>query len=286
MDNAYREFDKWVKEGMELMDKDLSYHLYHFLYKLTKFMNGKNAVEKILLQHLQNIRKNIEKITKGYAVANINSLIEELKNNILMRNYFSIFYNVETLAERILDLIIKKENDLIEKEIQHEIIKYIDDGYFTLQKKIELLEEIMHKKHATKDMKILIKIIKLLQRIRNKFMFHIVNFDDYQFVFGDDMGKKEEFLQRKILEPIKSEIDNISDILEEGEFDERKLVETLIKFYQKYLERLYEFYSKERSNKDVEIVNIDIYEHFPQNFAEISYIFILFFGKSNLNLFN
>jgi len=280
MNNAFMKFDKWVKEGVELIDKNLP--LYNFLYKLIRLMNRENNLEKILLEHLENTKNNIEKkITKGYAVANINSLIEELRNNIIMRNYFSIFYNVETLAERIVDLIIGKKKGSINEEICCKIREDMNNEGFTLQSKIKRLKEVYD--DETPDTKMLIKIIQLLQRIRNKFMYHIVNYDDYQFVFSDDIGKKDEFLQRKIIQPILEEIRAVKDIIKEISF-ENQLTKNLLDFYQKSWTKLSEFYEREKSSNDSIILNIDIYEHLPQNFAEISYIFILFFGKHDLRL--
>lgn len=279
--NDLIEFGRWVRKGAELIDNELP--LYDFLYRLEKFMVKKNNIEKTLLKYISNVKKNVEKITSGYAFANIDTLIKELENNIIIGNYFSTFYNVETLAERIFDLIIQKENDLLDEEEREKIVEDMKKGKFTLQSKIDLVEKTIHKKHQTEDMSILIKIVYLLQRMRNKFMFHIGNYDDYQFVFGDDTAKKEEFLKNKILKPVLTEIEKVEAAVK-GKLNER-LAEYLLEWYHKYWTKLCNFYEENKSDEKTPVLNIDIYQHFPQNFAELSYIFILFFGKPDLNLF-
>jgi len=277
--DEYMRFDNWVKGGIELLNKSEEIDIYHFLYQLKKLKNQERTyIKKVLLEHLNRLEYNLKKIER-HSVANVNSIINELKNNIIMENYYSIFYNVELLAERIVDLIIKKEKFHLTAKFE-EIKSKFEENRFTLDSKIKLLK-ILYEKFGTDDIKIFVKIIELLQRMRNKFMFHIYNFDDYQFVFGPHIGMKEELLQNKIIKSVKEEIDAVLKLLEEGGIDKK-----IVKFYSKYFGGLIKYYDREKSDEEKYILNVEIYDNLPRNFAEISYLFILFFGKENLNLFS
>lgn len=272
-------------------------------------VSNSTRVNAQLLTSLEVIEKeNIKKISG--APTNIKEIIKELRANIKQDNAWATFYLIQIFAERVADFIISGENDLVKQnpDFFKRIKKKVEGNWFTLGIKISCLEELNKSKNCkNKDLEILIKILKLLALIRNRFMFHVINYDEYSFIYEpDERYKKEEHF----IEDLKELKENIDDVLVEfpegtlerwllnGESTSlkqsiksyKRLVETQkksIELYKQYTEdQGIPYRGNERRRGKRSVNNVGVYEQLPHMLSRISFIFILFFGKNDLNLFD
>jgi hypothetical protein len=235
--------------------------------------------------------ENIKKISS--TIVGSNELIKELRANIKLDNIWSTFYLIQIFAERIADSIIRRENECLKKNIKElEFIKkYVEKNRSTLNKKIEILKKLKNSGNCnTKDFEILIKILELLTFIRNRFLFHVTNYDEYSFIYGQEVKyKKEEHLIDDFKE-LKEKIDFVMEEFDQGTLEwwllERysTFLGSSIKNYKQLVDRQ-KNYNARRTRGKTTVDNTGIYAPLIEILSRISFIFILFFGKEDLNLF-
>jgi hypothetical protein len=269
-------YDALIKDSKEIFSEGMNPYLHFFFWRLSKYFKSLDRHSKmpsLLIEHLHRIKnKNIKQICP-YSIANFDHLIDETENAIILGNYWSIFYCVELLAERTADIIIRENKEMVQDEYE-KIKNKLKEGKLSLELKIKLLN-IIFSEIKNSDLKIFIAFLTLLQRIRNKFMFHINNYDDYSFVLDD--GEKEELL-RKLVSTIKEETDKVSKLLVD-DASSKKILDTYSASFQNLIDLFREMKPKEGTT----VCNMIIYDDLPLFFAEISYGFILFFGKENFS---
>lgn len=248
-------------------------------------------IEKHLPKALDIIEnENIKKITNK--PTNIKELLDELRLNIKSENHWATFYLIQIFSERVADFIIVNENDFFrEKKIPNSSKK----GYFTIKEKIEdnfyfynkilCLKELSKSScRTTKDFETLIDILELLRFIRNKYMFHVTNYDEYSFIHQKkDMYKKEECF-----------INNVSKLVEKlkllmNDFNKNSYEWQLLERYSSHFESSINDYTRlieisKKSNGQRTINNVGVNEVMPDLLSRVSYIFILFLGKNDLSL--
>ncbi len=247
-------------------------------------------IEKQLLISLDVIeKKNIYKITNK--PTNINELLKELKANIKSKNHWATFYLIQILSERIADFMIIKEKDKIKsltikkKNKKNMTLKdLIIEDDLSFYNKIFILEKIVDNK--SKDFRILLNIMKLLKFIRNKYMFHVTNYDEYSFIYKkDEMWEKEKHFINNLNDLVKKMITLMED------FDKKSYEWQLLERYSSSFKRSIENYKrsidicKQKNGRRI-IDNTGVYEPLPGMLSNISYVFILFLGKKNLKLFS
>jgi len=280
IEEKYNKFYAWVKQGKDLFPERSKEYIDKFLWGIRTLDSFSDSELRILLlEKLDVIRtKNIKKITP-YDVRGLNTIVAEIKNNIITRSHWSVFYTIECLAERIIDTIIVRENKLLMGEYGN-IRKNIKSNHYTLGNKIVLLEKI-YCEHKTPDLNIMIKIIKLLQDVRNKYMFHLFDCDDYSFIYpvGETHEKEKEMM--KLMTSVKDSVEEVRELFKEGILERH-----ILDFYFKSWSNLIEVYDISEYGPDVSVSNSAIYSMFPECFARFAYVLILFLGKDDLSLFD
>lgn len=236
--------------------------------------------------------KNLKKITSK--PTNLKKIIDELMTNIESENHWATFYLIQIFSERIADFIIVKEKDFFKTR---KIPNNSKKGYFTIKEKIKdnfcfgdkirCLKELSNSsRHTTKDFEIFIDILELLRFIRNKYMFHVTNYDEYSFIYKkENMYKKEECFIKNFSGLVKKMKLLMNDF--HGRSYEWHLLERYsshfeysIKDYNGYIEM-----SKKSKGRRM-INNVGVYEVIPSILSRISYVSILFLGRKDLELFN
>jgi len=236
-------------------------------------------------------KKSIKKITGK--PTNIKEILNELKENIESENHWATFYLVQIFSERITDFIIFSKKDYFkERKISFNdgksnftIKKKVKNNRFSFGNKIRCLEELINSGcYTSKDFKTFLDVLKLLCFIRNRYMFHVTNYDEYSFIYEKkDMYKKEEHFIKNfkvLVERMKYLMNDFHGnsyewhLLEENSF----FLEHDIKSYEKHIERF------KKSDGRRMINNVGVYEEIPSILSRISYVFILFLGRKNLNL--
>jgi len=131
-----------------------------------------------------------------YTNTDLKTLIEELKINIISNNWWSIFYNVQRIFEISTDIIIKNiiNRDLIDSEYLETYRKKIIKGTFSFNDRILILQEVKNKINKN-DLNIYIDVITVLNRLRNKYMFHHNNYDTLSFMFKNINKKTQNYEQ-------------------------------------------------------------------------------------------
>ncbi len=270
-------------------------------------VSNSTKVKVQLLTSLEVIEKeNIKKISG--TPTNIKELINELRANIEQDNAWSTFYLIQIFAERIVDFMILKENNLLKQNSDDfkTMEKKVKKNRLTLGPKIKYLEGLNNYCDSkSEDFEILIKILELLNFIRNRFMFHVTNYDEYSFIYSPDERYKKEKHLIKDFKELKRRIDNVlsefhketiewwllerySASLAHSIKSYERLIETQkksIEIYRQYTEDKRDSYGRKERRGKRSVDNTGIYEQLPRMLSRISFIFILFFGKNDLNLF-
>jgi len=227
-------------------------------------------------------KKNIYKITNK--PTNIKEILIELKANIKSKNHWATFYLVQILSERIADFMIITEKDFFKaKKISS------SNGYFTIEKKIiddkfcfadkiNCLKELSScNQYNTKDFETLIDILELLRFIRNKYMFHVTNYDEYSFIYNiRDMYKKDKSFYKNLSELVKRMKYLMND------FHKKSYEWQLLERYSSSFTRSINTNKQKNVKRTTNYTGV--YEPLPGMLSRISYVFILFLGRKNLKL--
>jgi len=197
---------------------------------------------------------------------------------LITGSYWSVFYLVHSLSERIIDsIIVSRKEDL--KADYEKIQKKIESKHMDLGFKITLLEKL-YEHYKTDDLNLIISSAKLLKEIRNKFMFHPLDYDDYSFIYELDEISKKDDLVENLVRSIKETLDNLLALIKTA-----GLEKNILQYYSKSFGSLISLFSKNKSSSEVSVSYSNIFRDFPRYFTELSYVFILILGREDLNLF-
>lgn len=280
----FKKFSKTVEELIELFPHiDIYDFLYEFknnvespLFERDFYSNAYNCLNQKSIEYI--IQKEIE---NSSSLADIRRLQKEIKNNLLVGSYESIFYLVHSLNERIADLILCRNKKKIKSlEVNDLKIKdYLNNTKFTLEIKIQFLEKLSDLINVDKDYYKYVKLLKLFQRIRNKVMFHRKNIENYSIYF-DNISEKEDNL-KKTADTLLSIIDEIK----ESFTDESQHINLIIKKSEIILDHYSDYLSRNKSNDEILIYHGQFIEELPVLMSHLSLIFIFFITKEELNFF-
>lgn len=222
---------KTLEELIKSINKYFGIDLSDLIYNLDSNLNIdsytslKNPLVKQIITKAN--RNNIEEVIKGEthssSYVDVRNLSKELKQAIILGQRNSVFYLTQTIAERFVDILIKDNY----KKLSKYTFKYKDeDGEktkktigdqiaerFTLNHKIKLLEHLKEDENTRKDYDIFLEYIRLLQRCRNKHMYHRFHVEDYRKYMGEEQEMFENIQDR--MEAIKKETIKVLTI-EEG----------------------------------------------------------------------
>jgi len=282
----YEEFDEWVRKGMDLFGKDRESFMYDFLYGIQNFKQMQNSDFRLqVLKKLGNFSvKNIKQITV-YDITNLRNFVFEIKDNIITNSPFSIYFLINSLAERICDGIISYYGEEILKDKQEEIANLLKEesiGNYSMFNKIKYVKEIISKK-GSKDGKQLILYLELLKGIRNKFIFHFLDSDEYHFIYSDEEKSEKE---ENLILIFNKVLDRINSLLETIDSTENELESHILENMKKNLGDVIKLLDEYIPKKGVGHCTSNLYSDFSENFVYIAYSFILFLGRENLKLFN
>lgn len=280
----HMEFDDWVKKGMDLFGKDREDIMYHFLYGIKNFSEMRNSDFRFqVLRSLERFRhKNIKQITV-YDITNLRNLVSEIKDNIIMNSPFSIYFLVNSLAERICDGIISNYGgEILDDEDKENIAKKIKTGRYMMGLKIEYTKKIISWK-SSEDGKQLILYLELLKEIRNKSIFHFLDNDEYHFVYSDELNCEKEENLRSIFNKI---LDRINPLLETMNSTGDDIEGNILKGMGGNLEGVIKLLNDYIPKEGVGHCTSNLYEDFSEEFVYIAYAFLLFLGREDLKLFN
>jgi hypothetical protein len=266
------EFDRWVQEGRKFFTPEMD--TYHFLYGLRGINHPRTELNRLILLKLNQVEKNLKEIY-SYDICGVRKLIEEIRINIIISSEWSSFYSLYCLMEKVLDILIIRENKLLNEYFPF-IKEQMQKGNFTIDKKIFIIKKL-NGKNFKPDLKALINFSELMQRIRNKFMFHLNNYEEYSFVFPD-IGEKEDMFVNNI-KFIREAIESSVELL-----NERSVEKQILLYYSDVLNKITGFLSQNRSNQEVYVSNNTFYEELPEFFSQIACILIILLAKDDLNL--
>lgn len=277
----YERYDKWVNEGKKLFGKNNEDVMYWFLYGIRNFASMPDAeFRKLLFKKLEIFKsKNIRQIS-DYTITNLNTIIIEIKNNLITNSYLSLYFLINSLAERVCDGIIQHHNEPLSGKDKNNILLRIKVGKFSMGEKIIQLEKIMKKK-GTKEGQELIAYLKLLKEIRNKFMFHFLDNDEYFSLYPKKREDEKDKNLKKIFQEILSKIHSLLSSMKVKD-DERRIIEVYKKSIENVIWLLGEITYSPNSHTSTSL----FYRDFSKYFTHISYAFILFLGRENLKLFS
>lgn len=251
-----------------------------FLYSI----NHIDSFHKSILDPLDNIEKKIRKLsdlchnTRSDVVMippyGSLQIIQELKSNIILKNQWAIIYLIFTLSERYADYLISLNSRLISSNDYDDIKEKLDSKnrslIIDLEYKIGKLKRIMNQRKS-KYIHKLISLLYLYKTIRNAFMFHFKNVDEYSFVYTkENINKKEESLKGE-LEKINS---SINDSLKQ--FDGNDNIFSILDGCKNRIDSIMRFYEKNQSDENFFLINDRIYRDLIDIFSVISYTFIYF----------
>ncbi len=132
------------------------------------------------------------------------------------------------------------------------------------------------------DFNIYVYILEVLNRLRNKYMFHHNNYDTLSFMFknSNELLEKDKLLSKFVTELI----DDIKK-LEKIKLSSNESQLVLLKL-RKEFDIVYESLIKniKRNDKKYTHCNYYFYEDFPKNASIFCFIFLLFIGKKDLDL--
>lgn len=274
-------YDKWVKEGMDLFGGDKREVMSSFLYGIQNFAVMRNSeFRTLILNRFQKFgEKNIKRIIP-YDITNLNEIISEIKNNIIVNSPLSICFLVNFLSERICDGIISLHGEGILDDEKNEIAKKLKNKYY-MRDKISYVKKILSKK-GTKEGNQLIKYLELLKIVRNKFVFHFVDNDEYFFVYPDDRKGEKEGNLKSVFQEI---LNKILPLLEDLNKDKREMDEAnILKVMNQNLGGVIKYLDGYAYKKEVSHDMGLLYRDFSENFVYIAYAFLLFLGRENLKI--
>jgi hypothetical protein len=198
---------------------------------------------------------------------------KELKENIVLKNYWSIFYLNYTLSERYTDYLISLNSKLLTdnfEEIKNTLEGKNKQYKMDFDYKIGKLTHIGNQHKSTYIHK-LISLLTLFQKIRNTFMFHFKDVDLYSFVYSDnEIQQKEEVLIQE-LEDIKSEIEKTMK-----EFNDNKEIDFILKRSEQRISGIIGFLKQNQSGGKSFLITDAIYSNLIRVISFISYSFIFF----------
>ena len=286
MFNMEKSFHSWVMESQEIFPQETRHEAYTLLYNGFEQLLDPSEMEYKLetIKYLNRIKSNIQKELNDKSNFEGESLFEEIKLAIIFNNNECLFYLIYTLTERIADLLISHNlKSMLDERIKNQhtleqILKNPKENY-GLAEKLACLEKIKRKRKTTTDYELFIYFITLLQRIRNKFMFHRLYVDDYSSVFHKKQIK-EEILLTRIINPISNELERLNEKLKSVGISKSVLINN-----QNFLGNLKIFYAKNKSSKKVFVYNRMVQDDLSKTFSLISTAIIHFLGKDDLNLF-
>lgn len=218
-------------------------------------------------------KKLYDKYCWKSTVPDLKAVIEELRKNILLEQYYSAFYCIqrfsEILTDRLLSDYIKGYNQKSDK-----IIECMDRKVFTFNTKIGMLKHYLSKIEDKDDLLLLIELLKLINTIRDTYMFHLNNFEEYWHIFLEE-HKKEEFLCRIF----KDILDQINIVKQHSKKYEN--VSKILDYFKDSYERVLEMYKKIIEDT-TPCGNFVIYESFPKELYLLSFSLFKFLEKSEL----
>lgn len=208
-------------------------------------------------------------------------ITRELKGNIILNNQWAIFYLIFTLSERYTDYLITLNSKLFSKNSCKDIKEKLDSKnrslYIDLEFKIGKLKHIRNQ-HKSKYIHKFISLLYLYREIRNAFMFHFKNVDEYSFVYPKkNIHEKEESL--------KGELENIISTINDSikQFKGNTNIIDILDTSKKRIDDIIRFYEKNQSDETYFLINDNIYQDLIKIFSEISYTFIYFLDSEEPN---
>jgi hypothetical protein len=182
-------------------------------------------------------------------------------------------------AERICDGIIQYHNNSLDERDREHIRSRIELGKFSMNEKITKVEKIIRNEGSDSGQEFL-NYLKLLNEIRNKFMFHFLDNDEYLFLYSEEKRAEKDQNLRKILQCILDKTNEVLGSLN-AEDEEKRIIEVYAKTMEKVIKLLDEIDYPPDTHTSTSI----FYRDFSEYFTYISYAFIFFLGRENLKLF-
>ncbi len=136
------------------------------IYKIIDELNLR--IENIFNNMGNNTRQSYPKSEVTYT--QMLNLLEEVKNNLYIKNDYSVILNTILFSENLMDKFILSYPRLKE-EYKADIFKKIKKGNYTFGKKLGYLEKV-NDEITNNDLEIFINFLKVFGVIRNKFFFH------------------------------------------------------------------------------------------------------------------
>ncbi len=222
-------------------------------------------------------RKENSDVVQKIPPFGVDYLLSELQRNILLSNHWSVFYLTCMLSERYGDLLVFLHHKLLsEEEIQSiktkldpsERRSYLNFDYTITR--LGAINKILKSDYISQ----LIEYLRVFQKIRNKFMFHFKDVDEYAFVYSsEEIHQKEEYLKdmlikiNGVLEPILQST-NDKHILE------------LITDASGQIDASIKLYDDSKDGTGSFLVNDLVYGDLVRSFSKISFAFIIFLGAT------
>lgn len=276
----YIEYDKWVNDGKKLFGEGNEDIMYWFLYGIRNFVSMPDAeFRKLLFKKLEIFTsKNIRQIS-AYTITNLDEIIREIKSNLVTNSHLSLYFLINSLAERICDGIIQHHNESLSEKDRNHILSRIEVGKFSMKEKIIQLEKIMKKKGSEEGQE-LIGYLELLKEIRNKFMFHFLDNDEYFSFYPKEREDEKDKNLNRMFQGISEKIDSLLNLMKVKD-DERRIIEV----YKKSIKNVIKLLGEITYSSDSHTSTSLFYRDFSKYFTHISYAFVLFLGRENLKLF-
>jgi len=276
----YEKYDKWVKEGQKLFGKDKEEIMYSFLYGINNFISMPDAeVRRLLFKRLKTFEvENIKQIS-SYTITNLDKIIGEIRHNLITNSHLALYFLINSLAERICDGIIQYHNEPLDERDKKHIVSRIEVGKFFMEEKIVKVEKIMKNKGTTEGQE-LVEYLKLLKEIRNTFMFHFLDNNEYLFLYPKEREEEKDKNLLQIFQKILDKSNNLLSLLKVKDEEKR-----LIEVYGRAMENVMGHLKNITYSPDVSTNTSTFYRSFSEYFTHISYSFIFFIGRENLRLF-
>jgi len=277
----YEAYENWIKEGQRLFGEDKKEIMSYFLYGINNFIYMNDAeLRKLIFNRLKTFEYENIKQVSIYTITNLDKLISEIQQNLVTNSHFALYFLINSLAERICDGIIQNHKEPLDEKDKEHILLKIKDGRFSMHEKIIKIEKILKEKGGSEGQEF-IGYLKLLHEIRNKFMFHFLDNDEYfSFYPKEREGEKDENL-KEIFQIILGKIDYILSLI--NVMDEEKMV---LEVYKKTIENVIKLLGEITYSPDSHTTTSNFYRSFSEYFTHISYAFILFLGRDNLKILN
>jgi hypothetical protein len=234
--------------------------------------------------------KNLNNILKNKLISFTNKeekyIIKELIQNLKFDNYRSSFYLTLILSEYIVDRIIIINKDKIKNNNFRKIKKFInieeEKTFLSLGKKIDILKTILPNKTNTSQL--FKNILELLNLIRNRYLFHFTDLDDYSFVIPEnDLFKKEQKLQKHFIE-IKKTIADIIKNYNLNNLELNLLIENAANFQDSTIDYSRLINIQQIPERKTRVNSKGLTSLLPKTLSKLSMIFLLFLNENNLKL--